>query len=118
MKFTTTLVLSGALALGLGACGNDSAATLEDLPATGSSAPSEQSADPAAVTDEAAAPAPTSTAAIDPSTGYVDPVCRMKVAEDAPYRHTHDGVTYGFCSASCGMKFATDADAYLIAMEE
>lgn len=55
---------------------------------------------------------------IDAITGYVDPVCQMKVAEDAPERHTHEGVTYGFCSPNCRERFAGDPQTYLAALEE
>ena len=106
------------LALALAACGGDSAETLDNLPATGSSAPSEQSARPAEESNEEDGPSAGAEAAIDPATGYMDPVCRMKIAEDAAFRHTHDGVTYGFCSASCQANFSEDPDAYLVALEE
>lgn len=62
--------------------------------------------------------APTDMPAIDAVTGYIDPVCRMKVAETAAERHTHEGVTYGFCSATCRERFATDPALHLAALEE
>lgn len=57
-------------------------------------------------------------AEIDAVTGYRDPVCGMKVAPDAPVRHTHEGVTYGFCSESCEGRFAAAPADYLAALEE
>ena len=122
-----TACAAAALAAGLllAACGgSDSAATLEDLPATGSPAPSQQEVhdhdrdhDHGGEAHGEHAPADLGPA-ISPATGYEDPVCRMTVAEDARVRHTHDGVTYGFCSEACKRAFAEDPDAYLIAMEE
>ena len=111
------LIAVALIAVALIACGGDSAATLEDLPATGSAAPSEQRADPAEATDGVRA-GDAGGPAVDRSTGFVDPVCRMTVAEDARYRHTHDEVTYGFCSGRCLGRFAADPDAFLIALEE
>ena len=56
--------------------------------------------------------------AIDAVTGYVDPVCSMKIPTDAPVRMTHEGVTYGFCSAACKDMFAAAPQNYLAAIEE
>jgi xanthine dehydrogenase accessory factor len=43
-----------------------------------------------------------------------DPVCGMTVTtRDAVAVLTHDGVTYGFCSAGCRTRFATDPSAYV-----
>lgn len=55
---------------------------------------------------------------IDAVTGYVDPVCGMKIAEDTQLRHTHEGVTYGFCGKGCLSAFAADPEPYLAALEE
>ena len=109
-------------ALLVAACGGgDTAATMEDLPATGSPDPSQQEVHDGHGHDHGAH-ATSATAdlgpAITPATGYEDPVCRMTVAEDARVRHTHDGVTYGFCSEACERAFAEDPDAFLVAMEE
>jgi len=56
--------------------------------------------------------------AIDPVTGYMDPVCRMQVHKDAEIRHTHEGVTFGFCSNACKERFLESPDQYLAALEE
>ena len=100
----TSLLLATSLAFG--ACASDAPTTLETVPATGSPSP------------EAAAELAPASAPIDASTGYIDPVCRMQIAEDAPVRHTHDGVTYGFCSERCLSKFEEAPDEYLVALEE
>jgi P-type Cu+ transporter len=43
-----------------------------------------------------------------------DPVCGMDVdPHTAEHRHTHEGVTYYFCSAGCLKKFKADPDKYL-----
>ncbi|MFA6243294.1 MAG: HAD-IC family P-type ATPase, partial [Candidatus Hydrogenedentales bacterium] len=44
----------------------------------------------------------------------IDPVCHMNVdPATAKHRHTHEGVNYFFCSASCVAKFAEDPAKYL-----
>jgi Cu+-exporting ATPase len=51
-----------------------------------------------------------------PGTRVRDPVCGMTVDPHAtPYRHTHQGRHYYFCSAGCRAKFATDPAKYLAA---
>lgn len=42
-----------------------------------------------------------------------DPVCGMKVSEESPHHHDHDGRTYRFCSAGCVSKFVADPLRYL-----
>jgi copper-(or silver)-translocating P-type ATPase len=42
-----------------------------------------------------------------------DPVCGMQVAEDAAYRHVHQGGTYLFCSERCLHKFRAHPQQYL-----
>ncbi len=42
-----------------------------------------------------------------------DPVCGMKVSEDSPHRHEHDGRAYHFCSARCLEKFSAEPSRYL-----
>ncbi len=69
-----------------------------------------------AAADEATLPVVTT--AIDAVTGYMDPVCQMKIAKDVPERHTHESVTWGFCSASCRERFAAEPASYLAALEE
>ena len=107
-------------AIVLGACGgSETDVTLEGVPATGSAGPADQRLE-----ERADRTAPTASAsadlgpAITPATGYEDPVCHMTVSEDATARHTHDEVTYGFCSEACKGAFAEDPDAFLVAMEE
>ena len=46
-----------------------------------------------------------------------DPVCQMDVERDAAFRHTHDGITYGFCSQVCLEQFEADPATYAIASE-
>lgn len=114
MRVLTPLV-AAALSFAITACGSpEHSTTLEHLPATGNP-PSEQSAGPTAVAD---ADLDRGAPAISPETGYEDPVCRMTVAEDVEARHTHDEVTYGFCSDRCRATFADDPDAFLVALEE
>ncbi len=55
---------------------------------------------------------------VDAVTGYMDPVCQMKVSPDASIRHTHEGVTYGFCSETCKEAFVAAPASYLAALEE
>ncbi len=43
----------------------------------------------------------------------IDPVCGMHVRPSSPHRHTHDGLTYGFCSARCSERFAAEPMAFL-----
>ena len=42
-----------------------------------------------------------------------DPVCGMTPKPDGPHRHTHEGVTYRFCSARCLEKFRAAPESYL-----
>ncbi len=42
-----------------------------------------------------------------------DPVCGMTARVDTPNSHTHEGVTYRFCSARCLAKFREDPSRYL-----
>ena len=106
---TYTLGIAGALALA--ACQTDVA---PEADATTTTVPTDASgAGP--ITQGAAAP---TTAPIDAVTGYLDPVCGMKVAADAPIRHTHEGVTHGFCSEACRERFAADPATYLAALED
>jgi Cu+-exporting ATPase len=42
----------------------------------------------------------------------------MKVSVDSPRRHEHEGQSYGFCSARCLEKFASDPSHYLAPSEE
>jgi P-type Cu+ transporter len=42
-----------------------------------------------------------------------DPVCGMTPKPDGPHRHTHDGVTYRFCSARCLEKFRAAPESYV-----
>lgn len=67
-----------------------------------------------ATVETTVAPAPK----VDAVTGFIDPVCNMKVAEDAPITHTHEGVTYGFCGEGCKAAFVADPSAFLAALEE
>lgn len=89
---------------------------MDGVPATGSASPEEQQLDGDNAADVAAnadlGPA------ITPATGYEDPVCLMKLSADATERYTHDGVTYGFCSATCKKAFSRDPDDFLVALEE
>lgn len=55
---------------------------------------------------------------VDEVTGYVDPVCGMKVEPRAQYTYAHEGVNYGFCSATCQSRFEEDPREYLAALEE
>ncbi len=41
-----------------------------------------------------------------------DPVCQMRVAATTTHRHTHQGKTYGFCSAGCRAVFAANPLTY------
>jgi Cu+-exporting ATPase len=50
--------------------------------------------------------------------GLRDPVCGMHVAEDTPYRISHGGRDYLFCSPHCLEKFKEDPEKYLAAKEE
>ena len=86
------------------ACGAEKASDTETI--IEEAAATENPATPA---EEASGEAP----AISAETGYVDPVCKMTVAETAEYRHTHDGLTYGFCSPSCLERFSSEPTAYL-----
>src|SRR5215510_10504725 len=48
------------------------------------------------------------------SGSVIDPVCGMSVdPHTTPHRHTHEGHTYYFCSASCRTKFAADPARYV-----
>jgi len=42
-----------------------------------------------------------------------DPVCGMTVTPESTHRHTHNGVSYYFCSAGCQAKFVADPPRYL-----
>ena len=103
-------VLSFAL-LTLGACKTDADTTTPDV--TTETGP---------VTQQDAAgnamPGSADMMPIDAVTGYIDPVCQMKVSQDVTDRHTHEGVTYGFCSPGCKEKFVADPAPYLAALEE
>ncbi len=49
-----------------------------------------------------------------PSSPAIDPVCGMSVdPQSAKGSHTHQGIIYHFCSASCLKKFQSDPDKYL-----
>ena len=110
---TATLLTAGIL---LASCGGaDTATTPEDVPATGMPAPDQRDGHEPRLDRE---PEGNIGAAITPATGYEDPVCRMTVAPEANQRHTHDGVTYGFCSGACKRAFSEDPDAFLVALEE
>ena len=58
------------------------------------------------------------TPKVDAVTGFIDPACKMKVAEDAPISHTHEGVTYGFCGEGCKAAFVAEPASFLAALEE
>ena len=47
------------------------------------------------------------------SAAMTDPVCGMQVGEESPYRHTHEGIEYRFCSAACRETFADNPRKYL-----
>ena len=55
---------------------------------------------------------------VDEVTGYQDPVCGMKVEPRAQYTHTHENVTYGFCSQTCRERFEQQPAEFLAALEE
>ncbi len=42
-----------------------------------------------------------------------DPVCGMEVGEDSPFRLSHGGETYRFCSAHCQHRFEADPERYV-----
>jgi Cu+-exporting ATPase len=42
-----------------------------------------------------------------------DPVCGMEVGQDSPFRLSHGGETYWFCSAHCQHSFEADPQRYL-----
>lgn len=55
---------------------------------------------------------------IDDVTGMIDPVCEMKISADTEHRHTHENVTYGFCSSGCQKAFTADPAKFLAALDE
>src|SRR5690606_4091054 len=44
---------------------------------------------------------------------HTDPVCGMTVKPDSPYRASHTGHEYRFCSARCQSRFESDPAKYL-----
>jgi YHS domain-containing protein len=46
----------------------------------------------------------------------IDPVCGMTIRKSAaPLEREHSGMIFYLCSAECGAKFDSDADAYVAA---
>ena len=113
-----TLYLALAIATfgsGLSSCKTDAA---EETSTTSEASDTAADANSTGPITQSAPTTATDMPAIDAVTGYIDPVCQMKIAETSTERHTHEGVTYGFCSASCRERFAADPAPYLAALEE
>ena len=121
LRTASSVLATAALTLLAPACGNGVADTDAEAEAGERDAIAGQ---PDAALPPADAPAVTegvraaATGAVDAVTGYDDPVCQMAVAADAEFTHTHEGVTYGFCSAVCQSRFEEAPREYLAALEE
>lgn len=120
----TTLAIAAAALLSATAC--DDSREMESREADGDGLPAALEGQPREPLPPAGAEAVEETVRataveaqrVDEVTGYVDPVCQMKVEPRAQYTHTHEGVTYGFCSEMCQSRFEESPGEYLAALEE